>query len=457
MGEDKTGAKFGRGTAPRSVGAARSYGSADPGTPLPQGLYDPALDKDFLRRRIHRRYQGPQISPDHRGRPSDPVQPRTSRRGRRRSAHGRRRRHPGANPAQVLCQKSHRARHYVAGAGRIRRRPIVHAARRELAADHPRHLRGSHRARRPLAPRLAQYPDRQFNTWRIGQADRAGAHAGVHRARQEEVFRRRIRAPALHPAQVDLQRHLPPARAARVGLLPGVDLLPHDGLQGDVPGRPARHLLSRSARSGFRERDRAGASALLHQHLPGLVAGASLPLHRAQRRDQHAARQRQLDGGAAGERLLAAVRQGHQQAVADLLRRPVRHRLLRQCARIPDAGRLLARPRHDDDDSRSLGGQPADGRGTARLLRVQRRTDGAVGRSGGDRFHQRPPDRRDARPQRLAAGALLRHAGRPHHHGVRDGRAADRRRKTSSRSGGCSRARCCWSTSTKAGSFRTRN
>ena len=146
---------------------------------------------------------------------------------------------------------------------------------------------------------------------------------------------------------------------------------------------------------------------------------------RAQRRDQHAARQRQLDGGAPGVGVVDAVRRRHQQAVADLLRRPVRHRLLRQCARIPGAGRLLARARDDDDDSGGLGGQSAHGRGAPRLLRIQRRADGAVGRPGGDRLHRRPPDRRHARPQRPAPGALSRHPRRPHHHGLRDGRAAD--------------------------------
>ena len=39
----------------------------------------------------------------------------------------------------------------------------------------------------------------------------------------------------------------------------------------------------------------AGAPALLDQHLPVLEAGAPLSLHRPQRRDQHRARQRQLD------------------------------------------------------------------------------------------------------------------------------------------------------------------
>ena len=82
----------------------------------------------------------------------------------------------------------------------------------------------------------------------------------------------------------------------------------------------------------------------------------------------------------------------------------------------------------DDDDPGGLGGQSAHGRGAARLLRVQRRADGAVGRPRRDRLHQRPPDRRHARPQRAAPGALLRHPRRAHHHGVRDGRAADPRK-----------------------------
>ena len=154
---------------------------------------------------------------------------------------------------------------------------------------------------------------------------------------------------------------------------------------------------------------------------------------------------------------LAAVRRGDQQALADLLRGPVRHRLLRQRARVSGAGRLWARPRHDDADSGGLGRQSADGRGAARLLRIQRRPDGAVGRPGRHRVHQRTADRRHARPQRAASGPLFRHPRRPHHHGLRDGRAADTRRRTSSPSGGCSPARCCWSISTRAASFPTRS
>ena len=58
---------------------------------------------------------------------------------------------------------------------------------------------------------------------------------------------------------------------------------------------------------------------------------------------------------------LRALRQGHQPALADLLRRPVGHRLLRQRARIPGAGRLLAAARRHDDDSGGVGRQSPDG------------------------------------------------------------------------------------------------
>ena len=66
------------------------------------------------------------------------------------------------------------------------------------------------------------------------------------------------------------------------------------------------------------------------------------------------------------------------------------------------AGRLFAVPRDDDADPGSLGRQQVDGCRPQGLLRVSRGADGAVGRPGGGRLHRRPPDRRDARPQRSA-------------------------------------------------------
>ncbi len=88
------------------------------------------------------------------------------------------------------------------------------------------------------------------------------------------------------------------------------------------------------------------------------------------------------------------------------------------------AGRLLAGPRDDDADPGSLGRQQVDGCRPQGLLRISRGADGAVGRAGRGRLHRWPPDRRDARPQRAAAGALHRHRRRPRHHGVGSRRAA---------------------------------
>ena len=114
------------------------------------------------------------------------------------------------------------------------------------------------------------------------------------------------------------------------------------------------------------------------------------------------------------------------QDVADHPARPVRHRLPRQCARAAPRRRLFARPCGDAAHPRGLV-RHADGAEAARLLRISCRPDGAVGRTGGDRLHRRPPDRRHPRPQRPAPGALLRHRRRSRRHGLGDRRAADPR------------------------------
>ena len=59
-------------------------------------------------------------------------------------------------------------------------------------------------------------------------------------------------------------------------------------------------LLPRPAGPALRQRAGPRPPALRHQHVPDLAARASLPHGRPQRRDQHAARQRELDGGAPG-------------------------------------------------------------------------------------------------------------------------------------------------------------
>ena len=232
----------------------------------------------------------------------------------------------------------------------------------------PRALRGDRRARRRRrgaeAPRLAQRADRQFLP--VAEPDDQGERAvpppGLHRTRRRrrepgDAFERRLFILRKVISSVIHQE----TQGRRPRLLSRVDVVADDRLQGHVPRLPARRLLPRPARSALRLADGAGASALLHQHVPVVEARASLPDGRAQRRDQHAARQRELDGGAAGLRLLAALRRRDREALADLLRGPVRHRLLRQRARVPDDGRLRARARRDDAHSRGVGRQPADG------------------------------------------------------------------------------------------------
>ena len=156
-----------------------------------------------------------------------------------------------------------------------------------------------------------------------------------------------------------------------------------------------------------------GALALLDQHLPELGARAPVPLRLPQRRDQHAARQRQLDARAGEPLRLVALRRRAPEAAAD--RRHRRQRLgdVRQRARAARALRTLAAPRDDDDDPRAVGRPRVDEREEARVLRVPLLPDGALGRPGLDRLHRRRPHRRDARPERPAALALLRHQGRP--------------------------------------------
>ena len=313
-----------------------------------------------------------------------------------------------AAQARPLCRRSR-----VHAAGRAPAR----ALRARVDAHHPR---GG-----PGVPRLALGAGRQLLPVGDGEGGGAGASPDLHRpaegrsSEQQEFERRlylirKVVSNALHYAYKDRDiGHYTVSLSSRTLVYKGMFLSYQVKAYYTGPVGPARRL-----------GDGAGASALLHQHLPVVEAGASLPHGRPQRRDQHAARQRQLDGGAAGVGVLAAVRRRHLQAVADLLRGPVRHGVLRQRARIPGDGRLQPLARRHDADPRSVGRQPADGWQAPRLLRVSRLPDGAVGRPGRHGLHRRPPDRRHARPQRPAAGALSRHQGRPGDHVVGGRRAA---------------------------------
>ena len=103
------------------------------------------------------------------------------------------------------------------------------------------------------------------------------------------------------------------SRSAHPGahaLLRPVALAQDHRLQGDAERAAAPRVLPRPLEPPGRLRDRDGPLALLDEHLPVLVARAPVPLHLAQRRDQHAARQRQLDARAPVDDALVALRRG---------------------------------------------------------------------------------------------------------------------------------------------------
>ena len=111
----------------------------------------------------------------------------------------------------------------------------------------------------------------------------------------QDAFERKILA-------IRKQTQNPLVELAKKHKLPGLSQLympslldAHGRLQGPAAGAAGRQLLRGPAQSADRVGALPGAPALLDQHLPVLAAGAPLPLHRPQRRDQHRARQRQLD------------------------------------------------------------------------------------------------------------------------------------------------------------------
>ena len=212
-----------------------------------------------------------------------------------------------------------------------------------------------------------------------------------------------VRAQALRHPQARLQRdpHLD-ARGRRV-LVHRQPVVQDDRLQGHAAHRRSSTSISPTCATRDGDRAGAGALALQHQHVPELGPRAPLSLHRAQRRDQHAARQHQLDArarGAASSRSCSATTSRRSS------RSSTRTAATRRCSTTPSscsclAGRslphammmMIPEPWSNDESMDDA---------EARLLPVPLLPDGAVGRPGVDRVHRRQADRRGARPQRPA-------------------------------------------------------
>ncbi len=251
--------------------------------------------------------------------------------------------------------------------------------------------------------------------------------------------------------------HVLPAQAGRARhrcVLPQPVPADHR-LQGHADRAAGRGVLPGPGRRAGDQRAGRGALPVLHQHLPGVAAGPPVPLRRAQRRDQHVARQPELDGrprGAAGVR-----RHPGRPGPADPDRHPGRQRLghLRRGAGAAAPGRAQPAARGADDDPGGLGEPRGDGPAAAGLLRVPLHPDGAVGRPGPGRVHRRHPDRRRAGPQRPAPGPLVGHRGRHRGAGLRGRRAGRATRPRWCARAGWSRARCSWSTPRPGGWWTT--
>ena len=151
--------------------------------PRAEGLYGPALRARLVRRRFRREHQGRAVA---RARPAGVRSLRESaapRRVRLRGEHGRRRRDAPAASAPVLPQGGSCRRVRVAGAGRLRRRHGVPAARRRRTAAGGGDVR-PHRPRRGPAPaRLARRADGQRTPRRHREEWRAGHPPDLHWAR----------------------------------------------------------------------------------------------------------------------------------------------------------------------------------------------------------------------------------------------------------------------------------
>ena len=228
--------------------------------------------------------------------------------------------------------------------------------------------------------------------WRDVPVDDAyvGRHAGVFAPVIRQLFV--AAAPGLEPGRLRAQAlRDPPRRRARRGRRPRDPelLLAHARLQGHADRAATARLLPRPQRRALRERAGTRALALLDEHLSQLGARASVPHGRAQRRDQHAARQRQLDACARVAARVRALRQRHREGAAGRPARRLRHRGLRQRARAARARRPLAAARADDDGAGGVCRARRRARRAARLLRVPRLPDRGLGRAGSDRVHRR--------------------------------------------------------------------
>ena len=387
-----------------------------PQGPPAQGLYDPRFEHDACGVAFVATLTGDAEPPHRRPGAHRAAQPRPPRRRRRRGQLRRRRGHPAPDPGRLPARGG---RLRAPAAPRVRRGDRLLLRRRRRRGQGPPPRRGDRRRGGARRARLARGAGAGRGARRDGAQRDAGVRAGV---------RGRPRVPGVRDGAG--AKGLLPAQAGGEGgrrVLP-VALLADPRLQGHAHHRPARPLLPRPERRAARLRAGRRALAVLHQHLPELAAGAPVPVHRPQRRDQHRDGQPQLDAGPRGAARLRPDPGRPRAALPDLHAGGVGLGVVRRGARAAPPRRPLAPALGADDDPGGVGEPHRDGRRAARVLRVPLHTDGAVGRPGLRGVHRRLADRRGPRPQRPAPVALLGHRRRSRRARLRGRRARPRPR-----------------------------
>ena len=338
----------------------------DCGLPKAAGLYDPAQRARCLRRRLRRQHQGPEVPRDRRRTRLQILrQPRPSRRGRRRPACRRRRRHPDPDPATRSSRKTAaklgvdlpEPGHYAVGHIFL---PRDAAGAGQGAGDR----RPRARRRGPDPARLARRADRQPLPRRERHADRAGPPPGSSSAAPKDIadqddFERQLFVARKEMSNAVYGMRRPEHRR----LLPGVAVVPHHRLQGPAAGRPGRRLLPGPAAIRDFESRRWRWCTSASRPTPSrrgswpIPTGSSPTTARSTRCAATSTGWRRARRSVESELFGADSRQD----VADHPEGQSDTACLDNALELLVRGRLLAGPRDDDADPGGVGRQSADG------------------------------------------------------------------------------------------------
>ena len=297
----------------------------------------------------------------------------------------RRRGHPHPHPPRPLREDARPRGHRAPARGRLRRRAVLPLAR-------PGAVR---RPRCATLEEAVRHHNQKVIGWRDVPVD-ASVLGPVARASMpvfRQLFVGRMCPAAAFERTLFMIRKRAGRRASEAGSRGfyiaslSSKTVVYKGLA--LPERLDR-LLPRPSRGGDAQPHRARPLALQHEHVPHLGARAPLPAHRPQRRDQHAARQPDLDARARAAPRERGLRRAPRRLQAHHPPRRERLGLARQRGRLPRRRRAQPAARDDDARPRGVGGPRRHAARAARLLRVPRVAGRAVGRTGGAALHRRP-------------------------------------------------------------------